>query len=173
LLDEGYELHSTEATGGGVFATRSFQIGETVMVGVIDDELDANHSHASQVSAERFVLHGAPITKANHSCDPNCGIHLNSSGAHAFVARELIVSGQEIIFDYAMRNCTVEHFPAHCQCGSRHCRDLITGWKDLLAHRKSAYRGFVAPYLTDIDSKRATDTLGRETMNSTASATVL
>lgn len=55
-----------------------------------------------------------------------------------------------------MRNYTVEHFPAHCQCGSRHCRDHITGWKDLPGQRKADYCGFVAPYLPDIDNQCAT-----------------
>ncbi|MEN8651736.1 SET domain-containing protein-lysine N-methyltransferase [Streptomyces sp. 21So2-11] len=155
MMDSGYQLHVTGARGEGVFATRSFHIGETVMVGVIDRELDRNHSHASQVGAQRFVLHGGLVTKVNHSCDPNCGIRLNAGGAHDYVARKLIVAGQEITFDYAMRNYRVDHFAAHCLCGSPHCRDRITGWKDLPAHRKADYHGFVAPYLTDIDNQRA------------------
>ncbi len=155
MVDNGYQLHGTEAKGEGVLATRSFQVGETVMIGVIERELDRNHSHASQVSAERFVLHAGLVTKVNHSCDPNCGVRPNPSGAHDYVAREPIAAGQEITFDYAMRNYTVEHFAAPCQCASRHCRDRITGWKDLPAHRKAAYHGFVAPYLIDIDNQRA------------------
>ncbi|MGH3854114.1 MAG: SET domain-containing protein-lysine N-methyltransferase [Pseudonocardiaceae bacterium] len=155
-MTAGYELRGTADKGEGVFATRSFQIGETVMVGVIDREVDRNHSHASQVSGERFVVHGGLIPKVNHSCDPNCGIRLNSSGAHDIVAREPIAAVQEITFDYAMRNYTVEYFPAHCRCGSPLCRDRITGWKDLPTQRKTDYRGFAAPYLTDIDQRRAT-----------------
>ena len=73
-MNGGYELQRTDAKGAGVFATRSFQVGEIVMVGVIDRELDRNHSHASQVSEKRFVMHGGLITKVNHSCEPNCGI---------------------------------------------------------------------------------------------------
>jgi hypothetical protein len=92
----------------------------------------------------------------NHSCEPNCGIHLNASGAHDFVARQPITAGQEITFDYAMRNYSVEYFAAHCQCGSPSCRDRITGWKDLPAERKADYHGLVAPYLTAIDDQRAT-----------------
>lgn len=156
-MSGGYELQRTDAKGEGVFATRSFQVGETVMVGVIEAELDHNHAHASQLSEKRFVLHGGFIAKVNHSCEPNCGIHLNASGAHDFVARQPITAGQEITFDYAMRNYTVEHFAAHCQCGSPRCRDRITGWKDLPSGRKADYRGFVAPYLTDIDNQDATE----------------
>jgi hypothetical protein len=160
-VNDGYELQRSGAKGDGVFATRPFQIGETVMVGVIDRELDRNHSHASQVSEKRFVLHGGLITKVNHSCEPNCGIRLNASGAHDFVARRSITAGQEITFDYAMRNYSVEHFAAHCRCGAPRCRDRITGWKDLPAERKTDYRGFVAPYLTDIDDQRVTEKVGQ------------
>lgn len=149
----GYELQRTGTKGDGVFATRAFQMGETVMVGVIDRDLDQNHAHASQVSEKRFVLHGGLITKVNHSCEPNCGIHLNTSGAHDFVARRAITAGQEITFDYAMRNYSVEYFAVHCRCGALHCRDRITGWKDLPAERRAEYRGFVAPYLSDIDTR--------------------
>jgi hypothetical protein len=162
-VNRGYELQRTESKGEGVFATRSLQVGETVMVGVIDRELDHNDAHASQVSQNRFVLHGGLIAKVNHSCDPNCGIRLNASGAHDYIARQPITAGQEITFDYAMRNYSVEHFAAHCQCASPRCRDRITGWKDLPAERKADYRGFVAPYLTDIDNRRATAQAGEDT----------
>lgn len=157
-MDDGFEMRTTADTGDGIFATRSFRLGETVMVGRIDHELDHNHPHASQVSEHRFVLHGGLIPKVNHSCEPNCGIRLNASGAHDLIARRAIPPGQEITFDYAMRNYTVEHFPVQCQCGARHCRGSITGWQDLPAQRKADYRGFVAPYLIDIDDRLATTT---------------
>lgn len=152
-MNNGYELQRTDAKGEGVFATRSFRVGETVMVGVIDRELDHNHAHASQVSETRFVQHGGLIAKVNHSCDPNCGIRPNAGGAHDYIARQPIRAGQEITFDYAMRNYSVEHFAAHCRCGSSRCRDRITGWKDLPAARKADYHGCVAPYLTVIDQR--------------------
>jgi hypothetical protein len=73
-MGEGVELRTTADKGEGIFATRSFPLGETVMVGRIDSELDHNHSHASQVSEHRFVSHGGLVPKVNHSCEPNCGI---------------------------------------------------------------------------------------------------
>jgi hypothetical protein len=153
-MGDGVELRTTADKGEGVFATRIFPIGETVMVGRIDSELDHNHSRASQVSEHRFVLHGGLIPKVNHSCEPNCGIHLNSSGAHDLIARQRIAPNEEITFDYAMRNYVVEHFPADCRCGSRRCRGRISGWRDLSAQRKADYHGYVAPYLIDIDNRR-------------------
>jgi hypothetical protein len=96
----------------------------------------------------------------NHSCDPNCGIHLNSGGAHDLIARQPIEPDEEITFDYAMRNYMVEHFPAECRCGSRRCRHRISGWRDLPTQRKDDYRGYVAPYLIDIDNRRHTTVPG-------------
>jgi len=152
----GYELRSTtDDRGEGVYATRSYKQGEIVMVGHIETEVPGNYSHASQITFNRFVLHGGLISKVNHSCDPNCGIHVNETGAHDFVARNDISAGAELTFDYAMRNFTIEYFPKRCQCGAACCRGSITGWKNLPPERKRAYRGLVAPYLLDLDVEAA------------------
>jgi len=146
----GYALRATTgAKGDGVHATRCFDTGETVMVGVIERRGAGNDSHATQVSRPKWVLHGGLGPKVNHSCSPNCGVRLNDSGACDF--REPIAAGEEITFDYAMRNYSVEHFPGGCLCGSDICRGSITGWRDLSEERKAAYRGLVAPYLLEID----------------------
>jgi hypothetical protein len=51
----GYELRTTTGgNGDGVHATRCFDIGETVMVGVIEGRVAANDSHATQVSHDRY-----------------------------------------------------------------------------------------------------------------------
>jgi uncharacterized protein len=67
------------------------------------------------------------------------------------VAREPIAAGEEITFDYAMRNYSIAHFPCRCLCGSDTGRGSITGWKDLPDERKAAYWELVAPYLLQID----------------------
>jgi len=152
-MKEGFELRRTVRKGEGVFATRSFKRGETVMVGIIERVLDGNDSHASQIGENRYVLHAGLISKVNHNCDPNCGIRVNDSGAHDFVARRDIVDDEEITFDYAMRNYGVDYFPKQCLCGSEKCRCRITGWKDLSDERKRIYKGFVAPYLLELDDK--------------------
>jgi uncharacterized protein len=61
-MDDGSELQMTGNRGEGVFATRSFQLGETVLGGRIDRELDHNHPHASQIGEDRFVLHGGRLS---------------------------------------------------------------------------------------------------------------
>ena len=39
-----------------------------------------------------------------------------------FVARRPITAGEEITFDYAMRNYVIEHFPPACLCGTELCQ---------------------------------------------------
>jgi hypothetical protein len=165
LMTPGIELRAVTAKGDGVFATRPFTSGDTVLVGSIEKRLSKNHSHASQVGEHEFVFHGGLISKFNHSCDPNCGIRLNASGGHDFIAMRYIKAGEEATFDYAMRNNTIDHFPARCTCGEKACRGSVTGWRDLPQIRKDQYAGFVAPYLIEMDAKtRAPKPLGTSTL---------
>lgn len=108
------ELRITEGKGEGVFANRSFRVRELVLEGVIERRLSENTAHASQVGLFEFVLLGGLGPKVNHSCDPNCGVRVNDSGAYDLIARRDIMPGEEITFDYAMRNYSIEHFPAQC-----------------------------------------------------------
>jgi hypothetical protein len=153
-MTSGIEMRSTSAKGDGVFTTRSFKAGETVLVGVIEKKLSNNHSHASQIGEHEFAFHAGLISKFNHSCDPNCGIRANIRGGHDFIAMRDIEENEETTFDYAMRNFRVDHFPGSCTCGEKACRGAITGWQDLPQTRKDQYRGFVAPYLLEMDAKQ-------------------
>ena len=69
------------------------------------------------------------------------------------VARKQIDAGQELTFDYATRNFTIDHFPAVCLCGATRCRGSVTGWKDLTAAQKASYGDLVAPYLLTMDNE--------------------
>ena len=152
----GYELCTPEGgKGGGVRATRAFQIGETVMIGELEGEVERNDSHATQISRTKWARHGGLGPIVNHSCDPNCGVEVNETGACDFIARVPISAGEEITFDYAMRNYSVDHFPNRCLCGSARCRGTVTGWRDLSEDRRAAYRGIVAPYLLELDRQGA------------------
>ena len=153
----GYELFvSGDGRGEGVLATRRFKPGETVVVGEIERRLPGNHSHATQVGLGQYVLLSGFGSKVNHSCDPNCGVRGKASGAPDLVARRNIAPGEEITFDYAMRNYSIEHFPSPCLCAAAACRGTITGWKDLPPDRKAAYQGLIAPYLLDLERETST-----------------
>lgn len=153
VIQKGFVLKSVDGKGEGIFATKLFMAGDIVMRGEIEKVLDANHSHASQIGKNKHVLHAGLISKVNHSCDPNCGISVNETGAHDFVAMKVINPGEEITFDYAMRNYSIEYFPKNCLCGASSCRGRVTGWKDLSIDQKMAYEGFAAPYLFELDAE--------------------
>ncbi len=150
-MNKGYELRKTPGKGEGVFATKTFKPNEIVMVGVIEEIVEKNHSHASQIGPDTWVMHAGLISKVNHSCEPNCGIKVNETGGHDFVAFKEINIGDELTFDYAMRNYSVEYFGEQCRCGSKQCRGKITGWKDLPKDKRKEYEGFIAPYLLELD----------------------
>jgi hypothetical protein len=150
---EGVRLRrGADGKGDGVLATHGFASGDTVMVGFLVGPLTGNDSHATQVGPDRWARHGGLGPKVNHSCDPNCGVRLNAAQAFDFVARRPIDAGQEVTFDYAMRNYTIDHFPAACLCGAAECRGSVTGWKDLPPARKADYGELVAPYLRAMDA---------------------
>jgi hypothetical protein len=156
-MEDRFELREISGKGMGVFATKSFKVGDIVMIGVIKEVLKGNNSHSSQIGGNEYVLHAGLISKVNHSCDPNCGIRVNETGAHDFVAMVEIGVNEEITFDYVMRNYTIDFFPKQCMCGSKKCRVRITGWKDLPDEKKKEYEGFVAPYLLELDAKNSRD----------------
>ncbi len=147
------ELRDSSEKGEGIFALNFFNVGEIVMVGKIESLLNENHSHASQIGENKHVLHAGLITKVNHSCNPNCGIRVNETGAHDFVAIKTININDEINFDYAMRNYIIDFFPKKCMCGSNECRGEITGWKNLNISKKQEYENYAAPYLLELDAK--------------------
>ena len=149
----GCELRVTkDGKGDGVFTIRDFLEGETVVVGVVARRVAKNHSHATQIGVSEYVELADLGPRVNHSCDPNCGVRLNETGMPDLVAREFIPLGEELTFDYATRNYSIDHFPSHCCCGSPICRGSVTGWKDLPDERRRAYGDLVSPYLRRMES---------------------
>ena len=127
-MKDGFELRGTEGKGEGIFATRSFKTGETVMVGRIEKVLDGNYSHASQIGENKYVLHAGSISKVNHSCDPNMWM----ADAYTLITSRDIKSGEELTADYALWEADESYVSKwKCKCGSPLCRGRVTGvdWK--------------------------------------------
>jgi len=146
------KIKDTVLKGNGVFAAKAFKIGEVVLVGSIAEENAVNSIWASQIGIDRFILHDDVYINVNHSCDSNCGIQVNEDGCHNLIAIKEIEEGEEVTFDYAMENYTIDHFPDKCMCGTSRCRGSITGWKDLSNELKEEYRPWAAPYLFEMDA---------------------
>ena len=154
-MKDGFELRVAFGKVKGVFATKEFKAGNTVMIGVVENFLDKNDFCASQVDENKYIRHAGLISKVNHSCNPNCGIKVNQNGVLILVAMRNIDASEEITFDYAMRIYSFDYFlMPPCECGSENCRRNITGYKDLPEQRKQDYAGFVVPYLVELDMKR-------------------
>ena len=62
-MKDGFELRESSGKGEGVFAIKTFETDDIVMVGVIKEVLGGNHSHASQVGENEYVLHAGLITR--------------------------------------------------------------------------------------------------------------
>ena len=60
---------------------------------------------------------------------------------------------EELTFDYAMRNYSIDYFFASCKCGAANCRQKVTGYENLPEARKKNYADFIAPYLLDLDAR--------------------
>ena len=127
----GYELRpGSDGKGDGVFATRRFAVGETVVIGTIERRLDRNDAHATQVSATEWVLHGGLGHKVNHSCDPNCESVIENRCVYIDALRA-IEPGEELTYDYQIQRedddpPNVDEIFA-CRCGCVRCRGTMLG----------------------------------------------
>jgi len=146
-------VKNTNLKGEGVFATKYFKKDDIVLVGVIEKEMKVNDTHTTQMGRNKYVLFSKVNRTVNHSCAPNCGVKINpATGTLDFVAFRDIAKGEEIVYDYAMRNYSIENFPAQCKCSAPDCRGSITGWKDLPMSKKMEYINHVSPYILELDT---------------------
>jgi hypothetical protein len=116
----------------GVFATRDFSAGETVLC--IDDsrKVDESHPlrpeafelerHCDYLAGGRVVLMKMPERHINSSCDPNTFIKTIGEFRQV-IARRPVRGGDEITCDYII-NCHGGEV-WDCRCKSGHCRGTI------------------------------------------------
>jgi uncharacterized protein len=146
----------------GVFATRAFQPGETVLVlddsRVVDDEhpLDGaagelSH-HCDYLSGGRVVLMPSPERYINSSCEPNTKVVTRRAGRHV-VALTAIAAGDEITYDYLI-NC---HGGVvwKCRCGADRCRGTIpASFFDLPENEQRRLRGMLDDWFVEEHAER-------------------
>lgn len=149
----GCVLRPTQGCGWGVFATRPFVAGETVLEGSSVQRVARNDSHAVQLGREEFGHEDGIGSFVNHSCDPNCVVRPSRVQRLDLVARRPILNAEQITLDYATRNYVIEFFPKFCRCGAPSCRGSVTGWRDLPNTHRLTYRDAIAPYLLELDGR--------------------
>ncbi len=141
---------SIHAGGVGVFTVRDVALGEKVADGVpeedfqeivsweefshLDKELQRKIMTFCVGNADGFIPPpGFDFNKLsiewylNHSCEGNCGFDEQGD----FVAIHNIKKGAELSYDYALIESN-PNFSMKCSCGSKKCRQIVTGndWKD-------------------------------------------
>jgi hypothetical protein len=139
--------------GKGVYSTRSFQTGERVL-GTSGPLTRQRSKYTIQIARDLHLLPRPPAKYLNHSCDPNLGVKMNSSGLPDFYALRPIEAGEHLTFDYAMTETVLEEMEAGrertpCGCGAAICRGYIGCYRELPEDVKQRYAGFIADYLLE------------------------
>lgn len=142
-------------TGKGVFTTVQIPANQPVIeiTGpvVLEEDLPLNHSSWLQVGVNTFIgLSGGPDDYLNHSCNPNCAVHVTGNRAILY-SLYVIQPGSELTFDYSTTSTdSYEKWSMNCECGSFNCRGVISGHHTLDWETKEKYRrkGFLPLYVT-------------------------
>ncbi|MFK0729621.1 MAG: SET domain-containing methyltransferase [Gloeotrichia echinulata IR180] len=134
------------AKGRGVFATKKFTPGETVVVGIPVAEVPERTVYSFQMDFNFHINLNEPAVVINHSCDPNTGVRNNQFGGYDFVALGDIEPGEEISWDYE----TTEYESiavCRCLCGSPSCREKTLGFKFREQLLRDRYGEYIGNYL--------------------------
>lgn len=140
----------TPFCGLGLFSVRSWTPGSTVLR--VHDPHYMSHarsyaqlkamgyaySELFQIGPDLFIPpYGALDDFTNHSCDPNCGLRVDSSG-FTMIALKHIEAHQELTYDYSTHQ---EHPQDHmiCTCGTASCRGVIGSFSTLEPELRSRY----------------------------------
>lgn len=120
-------------TGNGVFTT--IKIPAKVPVIEVTGDVyaeknlpDPNHPALLQVGHDSFIGPSGDVDDyINHSCDPNCRVHIVGNRAILYSLYD-IPAGHEITFDYSTSSTdTLDKWKMDCQCGKFNCRKVISG----------------------------------------------
>ncbi len=130
--------------GMGVFAKVDIKANMPVLefTGTIipKDKLNVPPSQYLQVGSENYIgPSGAIDDLVNHSCEPNCFVHIVGNRAILY-SLYVIKKGTELTFDYSTSSTdTLDSWKMDCQCGSYKCRKIISGYQYLPESIKETY----------------------------------
>lgn len=104
------------------------------------DIANMDPTYILQVGYDSFIgPSGAADDFVNHSCSPNCRLHIVGNRAILY-SLYVIPKGAELTFDYSTSSTdTIERWSMECKCGSFKCRKLISGFQYLPEDLKKEY----------------------------------
>ncbi|MGC9502847.1 SET domain-containing protein [Baaleninema sp.] len=142
------EIRPAGQKGLGVFATRDFKQGETVVVARRVCVLPQRTIYSIQVDWDVHIEMDEPAIRINHSYHPTTGVRDNRFGAYDFVALVDIAAGEEITFDYETTESDLTEAFQRCCPPRNEGSDLSRrGFSSLSAELRQRYGEFVANYL--------------------------
>lgn len=129
------------AFGKGLFATRRFDRGATVLE-FVGEELTLaavrlkgpRAADALQVGVNRYLDLVEPGRLVNHSCRPNCGVFDD----RRLRALRDIGPGEELTFDYS--TTIADGWTMSCGCGLPECRGTVRAFALLPKELRDRYR---------------------------------
>lgn len=109
-----------------------------------------SHGDIFQVSPDLFLPpYGQLDDFTNHSCEPNCGLRVYTSGFDMIALRD-IAAGEELTYDYSTHLENPQENMT-CRCGVASCRSVIRSFSQLplLLRQKYLDRGIVAKFIVE------------------------
>lgn len=134
----------TSKTGFGVFAKVTIPANEPILefTGTIvpKDKTILDPATYLQIGGNRVMgPSGAIDDYINHSCDPNCFVHIVGNRAILY-SLYVITAGTQLTFDYSTSSTdTLQQWSMTCNCNSYKCRSVISGFQYLSDERKKEY----------------------------------
>lgn len=153
---------SKQGTGNGVFTDIDIPAESPIMemtgnVYTKETMPEPNHPALLQVSNKYFIGPSGTIDDyVNHSCDPNCYLHIVGKRAILY-SLYFIREGSELTFDYSTTSTeTMEEWSMECFCKSFKCRKIISGYQYLPESLKKEYenKGMIPMYICNPYFKR-------------------
>ena len=140
------QLEDAKNKGKGVFTTVQIPADMPILeingpIYTDRDIPDKDYSRYLQVGPNIFIgPSGCVDDYFNHSCDPNCKLHI--VGNRAFLYSLYVIPARaELTFDYSTSSTdTKDNWQMECKCGSSKCRKIISGHQYLDDNLKEKYK---------------------------------
>lgn len=153
MLGEKFILRKSKIQGYGIFTTRNYKKGNFV-IKLTGKKIKRKYSEEEDrdycanwfgIGKDLWVDPDFPLSKINHSCEPNLGI----KGKIMFYALHDIKKGEELTFDYAISE-EESDWSMKCNCGSKKCRGKMTSIQFLPLKVFNNYLPYIPDYFQKI-----------------------
>lgn len=147
---------SKTGMGQGVFTTIKIPAGVPIfeVTGNIYNKQSlptAKQEIALQIGPDLFIGSSEGLMDyVNHSCNPNCLIHIVGSRAILY-SMYVITPDTELTFDYSTSSTdSLEEWNMNCLCGDPNCRKVISGFHllDEATQQDLKNKGMVPLFIT-------------------------